>query len=350
MASTGVFTRKRRVKFVEKTAGQVGDGTAYPMLVTMAQLAELMHRVRDARWVSGTATTSDGTLESVVTFTTVTPPTAKVEFELQAGNIDSAYTRRGYVAETNDIAPDEPMNAYDGSFFSTVDYLTVGGTNGEPTESLAYREAITERSILANGFPISAPTESGYYEALATLDSYLLSSPNDKFKTGFSFFGTSWTDGFVEPTIYAPFSTWDDLTVSGSAVPYLGGMVVISFSGEVAWVDLNSSGSPIDPLNELYVAVFFGVRNSFDGNTGNYSHSSNLSMLYSPTSGKLADLKLKLSGVGDYLTAAIYGWNDYQGGSGATATATDWIFEATEWWPYAKIGGPVWDSGTGAEL
>jgi hypothetical protein len=39
--SQGVFTRMKRVTFVEKAAGEVGDGTDYPMLVTLDQLHRL---------------------------------------------------------------------------------------------------------------------------------------------------------------------------------------------------------------------------------------------------------------------------------------------------------------------
>lgn len=366
---TGVSITDPRVKFVKgwETGGtdpvdgsvECGDGTAYPMRVTIAQLAELMSRVRDAKWVSGSATqTADDGMGSVyaavVTLTSVTPPTEKVEWELTNGDTNAAYTRRAWVAVTNDETPDKPMEDYGDTYFSDPTYLTVGGINGGTTYPLAYREAIAERALWANGFPLVDPNQTGYYNADEILDNtYLLYGGNDQFKTGFSFFGQSWVeDGTgVEPTIYAPFSTIQHASAMSPAFPYRLGSVRIAFSTVVAWVDLNESGNPYDSLNEIYVGVRFLTINSFDGNLGlNISHSTDLNYLIGPKSGKLADLKLKLSGAGNYVTAAIYGSEECLYGA-CVPTSTDWEFEATAWWPYQKLdGSPAWNASTGAPI
>ena len=350
-----VTTFSPRFTFVEKLAGEVGDGTAYPMFVTSDQLAELMYRVKDARWVSGstTQTADDGmgsVYAAVVTLTSVTPPTEKVEWELTNGDTNAAYTRRAWVAVANDETPDKPMEDYGDTYFSDPTYLTVGGINGGTTYPLAYREAIAERALWANGFPLVDPNQTGYYDADETLDdTYLLYGGHDQFKTGFSFFGQSWVeDGTgVEPTIYAPFSTIQDVSAMSPAFPYRLGHVSIAFSGVVAWVDVNESGNPYDSLNEIYVGVRFLTINSFDGGLRlDISHSTDLNYLAEPKSGKLADLKLKLSGAGNYVTSAIYGSEECLYGA-CVPTSTDWIFEATEWWPYDLNGSPVWDTATG---
>lgn len=53
MSAQGVFTNNYRVKFVEKSGSEVGNGTAFPMLVTLDQLAEILYRVKDAWFTSG---------------------------------------------------------------------------------------------------------------------------------------------------------------------------------------------------------------------------------------------------------------------------------------------------------
>jgi hypothetical protein len=53
-----VTTFSPRITFVKKTAEEVGDGTDFPMLVTIDQLAEIMYRVRDAWFTAGSAVSS----------------------------------------------------------------------------------------------------------------------------------------------------------------------------------------------------------------------------------------------------------------------------------------------------
>lgn len=371
--STRVATSLLRFEFVkgETTSGTpapgfvaCGDGTAFPMEVTLDQLAEIMYRVRDARWVSGTATQTLSYLNddlapealiAVVTFTGYSPPSEKVELWSSESELDAAYTRRGYATVTNQDPPDIPMGDYGSNLFSDTQYIESQNPGG--TSHLAYREAISERAMWANAFKDTQPKLVGHYNAGEILGYVasiygLGSPPNDTFKTGFSFTGTSWMGSEVElPAIYAPFSTFED-TQGGGTIPYYGGAAFLTFSGQVAWIDSNNSGNPLDPLNKIYLGVAFNVRNSRGGD-GDWTHATNKTDMEwaGSISEKLSDLKLKLHD-GSFVTAAIYGslfpW--YSDGDDAIPTATDWIFEATEWWPYAKAGGPVWDSDTGAKL
>lgn len=354
-----------RVKFIKGwiTGGtepgdgsvECGDGTEYPMLVTPAQLFEIMYRVRDSKWTSGTATQTvddgeDEFFQSIVTFTAATP-SSKVQWEIQGGGLDAAYTRRAYTAVNNDETPDQPMEEYGDDYFSTVAYLTVGGINGGSTYPLAWREAVREQSLFLNALRLTEPNHAGYYESGEIVDDlYISQSPADQIKNGFSFHGASWTDSFVTPTIYAPFSTFEDST-AGPPYPYLGAMVQLVFTRTVAWIDENNSGNPFDPLNKLYLGLKFNITNSFSGTSGLFSHSTFIESLEAPVSAKLADLKLKLSD-GSFVTAPIYGSERELGFVAPTiATATDWVFEATEWWPYKlKNGSPAWNTTTGAPL
>ena len=50
-----VTTPNLRFEFVEKTAAECGDGTAFPMEVTLDQVAEIFYRVKDAWFTGGSA-------------------------------------------------------------------------------------------------------------------------------------------------------------------------------------------------------------------------------------------------------------------------------------------------------
>jgi hypothetical protein len=374
-----VHTRNKRFEWVkgwltggadpEDGSVECGEGTAFPMEVTLDQLAEIMYRVRDAQWVSGTATRIKqylddpeiSTFTAVTTFTSYPPPLEKVEYwhsEIDPGlgyPLDAAYTRRGYVTVTNQESPDIPMEDYGINLFSKTAYLGLQLPQAmSVTDYLAFRESINEISLWANAFKDTQPNLVGHYNSGEDLDSnsgysgYLSSPPNDTFKTGFSFTGSSWTDSYVEPSIYAPFSTFED-SQSPGAVPYYGGGATIMFSGQVAWVDENGSGNPYDPMNKIYIGMEFYLRDSLDGTFGNFSHHTNKSVLNSQSgfvSSKLSDLKLRLSDE-SFVKAAIYGSEENEYELYTTASATDWIFEAVEWWPYQNGGGNVWNPATG---
>ena len=347
----GVYTRNKRFSFVEKLISEVGEGTLYPMKVTMTQLAEIMYRVNDAKWVSGEASQAyangGGTLTFTTKFTSATPSSERVIWEYLAddgfGNFNAgAYSRRGYVAIDQLDSPNQPLETYPDSWFSEVKYVITGGFDfsGEASVSQAYREAIRELSIWVSPIP-----------AFENLGQDMISPDADTFKTGFSvaaitLFPSIDTSSLEVPTIYTSYSTISDGVNEGNAA---AGLVQLAFNGEVAWVDTNNSGSIIDPDNELYIGLTFRIINARE-TSGTYDFSTLLSDLSTPSS-ELSLLKLKLSGVNQYVTAKIYGdeVDDprfFALGAG-TCSSTDWIFEATEWWPYQDGDGNVWSTTTG---
>lgn len=354
--SAGVHTPELRFRFVEKSLSEVGDGTIFPMEVTRDQLAEIMYRVRDARWESGYSTQTvnvtnyeppeeDNFFTSILSFTADSPDTEKVQWWIDY--TDSAYTRRGFVTTADLVSPAVPMDEYSVTYFSETAYLDVGGTAGiGSSHSMAYREAIQERALWANAFADVDSTKQSHYLAEEAVDDFH-PNPQDEFKTGFSIISSSWIEGdrVLPPPIYCAYNSFEDSAFPGF-FPYYGARVHLIFSGDVAWVDDDESGNPFSGGNRLFIGVDFSIYNSFETALGP-AFSTNLGSMGSASS-KLADLKLKLSGTDNYITAAIYGNTDSGWGTN-TPTSTDWIFEATEWWPYAKDSPavPVWDTGTG---
>ena len=352
----------KRFALVEKSGSEVGDGTAFPMLVTLDQLAEIMYRVKDARCIEGSAVSREyyevgevfeyytGSME----FTGVTPSTALVEFDGSDPYTGVAYTSRGWCTVLSEESPAVPMTDYGSAYFSETTYLTT------PSDifgdyPIAFREAVAERAMWADrGVYDFTETLSTFLEDAGTAGSGILKISSTDFRTGFSCRSSSWADdstGYV-PSIYAPTNTVEDSLGGGSAVPYRFAGVELQFSGLVAWVDTNGSENPFDPANELYVGVRLYLLHSINGPDGRFSTDED----WLAGSGSTVDtgglLKLKLSGSGNFATAKIYGIEEAEASPGYLAfeSCSDWVFEATEWWPYAKPGGPVWNSATGAKL
>ena len=112
--SAGVHTNDLRFTFVDKTAGEVGDGTAYPMEVTWDQIAEIFYRVKDA-WFTG------GGAEWKVTGSPVSisaPTTAPTNRRLDVSA--STYQQRGYCQLGGGDYNGATYNAGTGSYYSDI--------------------------------------------------------------------------------------------------------------------------------------------------------------------------------------------------------------------------------------
>jgi hypothetical protein len=112
--SAGVFTADLRFTFVDKTAGEVGDGTAFPMEVTLGQIAEIFYRVKDA-WFTG------GGAEWKVTGSPVSisaPTTAPTNRRLDVSA--STYQQRGYCKLGGDDYNGATYNSGTGSYYSDI--------------------------------------------------------------------------------------------------------------------------------------------------------------------------------------------------------------------------------------
>jgi hypothetical protein len=354
--SAGVFTPELRFRFVSKSLSEVGDGTAWPMLVTRDQLAEIMYRVKDAQWVSGSADMKfgmrifeEGEIVGVEWQTAAgirlgwpDMPEPLVNYEYS--DPDTFYSRRGYCTIARGASPTTPMS---GSFGFGETYY-VGPTVAGDIYTIAAREAITERALWANGGTYAmedAPSVGMAHQAI----------PGDGFRTGFSFYGASEIVSGDYPSRYIPYTEFVEPNKAASAA------VSLDFSGEVAWVDVDESGNPFSPGNQLYVGVEF-IGNLLhpwtDGVIQTNFFSTNIAVLDEEWGEGLAfdtgaKVRLKLSGEDNYITAKIYGIAEELF---FTAVAFDYVsdfdFEPTEWWPYAKGNPPVpvWDSSDGTPL
>ena len=291
--SKGVFTRMKRVEFVEKTSSEVGDGTAFPMEVTLDQLAEIMYRVKDSVF-SGSVTEDYTGIINTYGFSGA--PTSELVSEATTG-VWEWFVRRGY--STGDVS------GFAGYFGSSY---PVNGDNWFDIED-------NERGVWA-------PNVSGVSD----------------FRTGYShLFSSNFETEEIDPSPshYLAYNTLD-----GYFSPSIATLV---FSREVAWVDVNLSGNPFDPANQLYLGLSFDMQGVFYTTTYISSNSATAGNA-SPTG---LSLEIELSG-GVVLDCPIY-FSSYD----AIATYSGSIrCIATEWWPYAKgsPAEPVWDSETGVKF
>ena len=106
MSAQGVFTPEYRVEFIESE--DCGDGTEFPLLVTLDQLAEILYRVRDAWFTAGELTYTLAGFP--ISISTADPPSVgalRVIGDLVSG--DEILSARGYfVEDTAVVAPWEP--------------------------------------------------------------------------------------------------------------------------------------------------------------------------------------------------------------------------------------------------
>lgn len=286
--SEGVFTRMKRLEFVEKLSSEVGDGTAWPLLVTQDQLAEILYRVKDSAF-SGSVTETLGGV--TVEFGFSGDPANALVAE------DSAYdylwfSRRGYSATD--------VDGFEGYF----------GEGYSVGETEYFDIADKEKGVWA------PPVNEGF-----------------SFRTGLTHEFTVFSEGGLEsdplPDHYLAYNKVDSSISPAQAL--------LQISGEVAWVDVNGSGNPFDPENELYLALqldMFGTLYFSTSLSTNAVEAGN-----SVATGVQFEIGLSTSD----LAIPIY----FTTGDGSASYSGAIRLDATEWWPYAKIGGDVWDADTG---
>jgi hypothetical protein len=288
--SAGVFTLEHRFKFVEKESADVGDGTAFPMEITLEQLAELGYRVKDAWCVAGSLT-----LDGTTTITSTDPPPSLVNDLINYSN------QRGYY--TADSVPAHFDAYFDASY--TVDSFNVREL-GDNERGLWVPTADDSVSFSGQALSLGPAWPPGY---------------------GFGEFGCAfsmflWIDSSDEPTDYSlTYSPWDEEEGMTSEMG-------LGFSGDVAWV---GGTGPFDPNATLYLGVYFYITGAPSPDCSSLSSEGSL------IGGVYLELKMHTG------TARCQLYGD------PATTGSTWVFEAKEWFPYNN-DGPVWDSTTGEKL
>lgn len=320
MKSQAVNTLMSRVKFVSKTEEEVGDGTQWPIQVTLDQLAEIAYRVRVAEFEQG------GSAEFTLTYGD--PPTT-----------DTLTLNSPIIPAPSDEQLVVRRNPF------------VDGLPGSQTTALLrgyYRfnnVKLEPWALPFFGAPYDVPnfaykcqdvkTETGMW--LPAWQA-LVNDQDSELLTGLTHYCT-WADYAYTgklPTHYGPYvSTSSDYTSGQFAT------LDATFIKSVAVVKSETSDSlnPLAPGAKLYIGCQLFIA------TVNYS----LSTLKDATHTLPADtgsapihFRIKLANE-TVLKCPLY----YKALEGATLTGgSDFTLKATKWWAY----GQTWNAETGAQL
>lgn len=299
MTPAAVYTRMKRFAIVKKQSNEVGDGTLYPLQVSLEQLAELMYRVKSAKFTAGKIQISYDlpgsiTLQENLNYPANNPQSPNVRL---GGNL-----KRGYFAESSNIGSS-------GDYFD-ADYL-----------SNAYRDLGTnERGIWA-------PCLGNRYAAYPAI-------LYPEYKSAFTY------DGINASPFYASEHVFKYEELVNSVTTEYESTFVVRLYGDVAYVDSNSSANPYDRLNKLYV----GLKSLGSGST-NDATSTYTGGMVTPTfitnyiiSLQTGDLACKMYRDSNGLTNFSVG------------ICTPIKHKAYEWFPYASSSGAVWNSNTGVKI
>jgi hypothetical protein len=282
----------KRFQFVEKTAGEVGDGTDFPMLVTLDQLAEIMYRVRDAWFTAGSFKVYGETL--TIRAGATYPLVSEISVDDESLYGTGYFHARGYNVKG-------AVAAAFASYFAAPYAIY----------SINYRDCDSEAGIWFPGYGV--------------LD---YSSTSTDFRCGFSHVvGCSNSDpwSYIPPDVYTAIGINDNPEISNEPA-----RLWVDFTGEVAYVGDN----PLDPAAELYLGV------EMNGSMGGGGVRTKIDGYYTDDTG--ANFVLGLAG-GDSVSCKLY--------SGVTHDSiSDFVLQAQRWWPYADPGGAVWDEDTGLKL
>ena len=332
----GVYTLKKRVTFVEKSLSECGDGTARPLEVTGAtprdkfdKIAEIYYRVSDAYPVSGTATLDYFGFPLVMSAPTAAP-TERALGVVGADSVSLVECQRGFVIEDY---PELPVGA--------GDYL------GDSYPIETYYPAATLRTAY---FRETNDKERGLFFEVTAGDPLwggaLQVSHNGLTAFGY-FYEFSPIDGL--PAAITSSHTWTSILNDGINPPVEGlAQVQIGFNDEVAYVLNDPADSIFSPNTKFYLKFYFQFLAGV-GMAATVCITTNpiINGLSSP-----CNYVIRLSS-GD-LSCPLYFLDQTQtyDVSASISGATDFIHEATEWFPYAKNSPPVpvWDTATGVKL
>jgi len=310
----------RRLNFVEgwvtggtPLAGGVecGDNTGFPLKVTAKQLYEIIFRVKDAWFTSGSIEALGGSV-SVIGSPVVGDPLISWVYNRE--------TERAYSVRRM------PSYAYAKHFLKEGYSTGIGssiythGFEADDKERLMFTDLATSRINLSmSGIPdpyrpYSSYTGDSNYDTLT-------------FRCGFHHLNTSSAYSTTAPSDYGFYTYFSG---SGS---YSGLESSLVFSGRVAWVDLNNSRDPFDPLNELYIEASFVFGGGYSGVAPPFYFATLMSegVGRGPVG---CDLVLQLSS--SSVRCPLYYDIPVAPSLGAVS---DFVITAKEWWPYARPDG-----------
>lgn len=339
--SKGVFTRMKRLTFVQKTSTEVGDYTEFPIEVTGAtvsdrfdKIAEIYYRVKYAQFTSNELMSIGSGEGSVVTGVTTGTISPRIMTANDGGvGYESALMSGYWSLDDLELPCAASAIPFLSDQYSVVMGSWFGSFVGGNTSPVNFRD------IKDNEYGLFLKPSDGENPTWNTImDSYLGMSyffytgdgveyglDEQNFKTAFSHYSVSPAGTLTQPTIPIP---WISQIYFGDTI-YEQLIMQVQFSGEVAWVG--------ESLYHADTKLYLGMRVDGQNSYNNSVFSSWNTTLTSIPSQYI--IRLSSGDISCPLNADNI--SNYSG---------DIVHEAIEWWPYAKNENPtapVWDVGTG---
>jgi hypothetical protein len=341
-AGQGVFTPELRFKFVkgwltggsdpEDGSVECGHGTAYPLEVTREQLEEIAYRVKTCALIEGSIQSQVFDEPDSLVEVVGTAPASIVTIEEYDETAPSIrLTARGYYHSWDGVASDEITDTQ-AAFFVDETSITLDPVDDFEAVGIQLYKNLENGMWAVNGSHLALVNNLLWFEV---------------FNSGLS--GTS-------PT---PFG-FSHLTASASSEPANYGLVnSLTFEEEtnygavasslssdltVAWIDEDETGNPFSSGNRMFLRMEFRLSFRLIGVGWIETYDS----INNPSFPETSPFNVVIRMPSGDLTFPVY----QSAGFDLPATASDFVFEATSWWPYAKDNPavPVWDTATGAKL
>jgi hypothetical protein len=302
----GVYTRMKRISFVNGwlTGGtdpadgsvECGDGTGYPMEVTLDQIAEIFHRVKDAYFTEGSIFQTEFSTILTINASTSAPIQKTTEIAYPFLGLIRGYTAQEFQFDANYF--NEPYDAGAGTNFMDI--------------------SDKERGIHLNW--------------LMMRPDYISDNIGNELINAFSF------GSITNSTIY-PTDTVNYFNAAGSTS--VGCVGKVYFNGEVAIIKTDPENSDYAPSNRYFIGLEFSMLDYSIApiGGGTWIESPYFGTLGNPI--EVCRYVLRLSNAD--VSCPVYMSTDV----GTDHGGTDFIHEAVEWFPYQDGNGSVWNPATG---
>jgi len=288
---------------------EVGDGTDYPLEVTVAQMEAINYRVKQVEVDSASLETESGGTTYEYYFNPPSLPQDPISQYYASGDFE-VYYHDGRVV----IATTEALTN------SAIDIYSADSYHGAPYE-------VGAAATIASSFWAADPTsEFSLFASTAAIGGFFGKGVGMRTTCNRDISGGS---PYTAPTVGA----YDTVDGSSPGVNWL----TVSLGPEVAFIDTTGSGDPLDPGNQLWLAAAIGnysggVNGIQFGNNEAYADCGTFTLDLSGVS--LGEVSCSL-----YLRRTGYTVN----------TDIDIVATPTTWWPYAdKAGLAAWSATTGA--
>jgi hypothetical protein len=337
----GASALEPRIKYVKGvTSGTpasdevlCGEGTDFPIILTMYELQEFIHRVKIAWVTAGSFDHEDDGAGYSTYFShnapSVAPTTTELTENVSTGISFLLAKKLGYTTE--DTTSGITLDRLDATF--KTEY-TVTGLDGD-SDYYARDIGNDERGMW------SFPEIAGNHPKI--------NEPSE-FRCGFSYYmgnyygfgnGGQTTDTSIPSSSYGYTEVNDPLGTT-----YLDLDIECIVTGRVAYVNTAGGNGPFASDAVLYPELSFKV----------YGVLDYLAVHDIVLSTKIEDAGFSDSGI--QFTLRLAGPNDVSCklyspiptlSNTVSYSGSNWVLEAQEWWPYAhRNGNPVWNTATGA--